>query len=189
MSQLNLEQKFHFNVLAQRACETAGIPQMRVSYNVKGGVGGTCDVAQNTINLNEHMAVQNFKDFNNIIVHEVAHMVDYVRNGKAFRRNKRGRIFHDKVFYSIMQEMIDKLAEEFQNLGTPSRCHQFSTKGLKGTRKQRRWAYYCGCLDYTHKIATVTHNRMQGLGKSSTRQHRICNKCESRLLFTGRELK
>jgi len=182
MSQLNIEQKFHFNVLTQRACAVAGIPAMRVAYDVRGCVGGNCDVAQNTINLNEALASKNFSDYNNIIVHEVAHMVDYVRNDNRFRRNGRGRIFHDKVFYGIMQAMINKLAAEFQNLGEPSRCHTFDVKGIKGGRKQRRWQYDCGCQ--MHKIATVTHNRVQK-GTST----RICKHCEGKLVFTGFEIK
>jgi len=179
MTVLNLEQKFHFNVLTQRACEAAGIPHMRVDYAVRGGVGGNCDVAQNTINLNEALAAKNFSDYNNIVVHEVAHMVDYVRNDYSFRQNGRGRIFHDKVFYSIMQAIINILRSEFENLGTPSRCHQFDVS--KVSRKQRRWEYRCGCN--VHSIATVTHNRMQA-GKK--KYH--CKSCKGNLTYTGKEI-
>jgi len=56
---------------------------------------------------------------------------------------------------------------------TPKRCHNMTVK----KNKTKSWGYTCFC-GITHKIATVTHNKMK-----AGRMVRHCLKCKGQLKF------
>lgn len=177
-----LQRKFISDLVVASAT-IAKIPVPAIHYTVKGRVAGRGGIIKGvlSVDFNEAIAKENFKAFANTVVHEVAHCVDYVRNGNKFRINGRGRIFHDKVFKSIMQEIIDSL-NGYGDLGTPATHHEYDVAAH--TRRQRRWEYVCNSCEKQWKISTVLHNRIQ------KGEMRICN-CKSSLgsaEFTGVQL-
>lgn len=61
------------------------------------------------------------------LYHELAHGVDYLRNGCKWRRgNGRKRLLHDRVFKTICRSFGQK----------GDRCHQVDTSGLRGGRRR-----------------------------------------------------
>ena len=174
MSVLTKQQRATLQGYTDKYCKLGNIKRMTNIYKAMGDTGGSCDVHKWVININQDMAAQNFHEYENIVIHEIAHAVDFVRNKRKWRRNGRGRIFHDKVFKSIMVE----LAANFAGLDT-STCH---TMPSVSKRKQRRWEYSCDCSE-THSIATVTHNRIQKGVKAFN-----CNDCGEKIKFTGNQV-
>lgn len=109
------------------------------------------------------------------VPHEVAHYVDFMRNGQKMRTHPSGRRdMHGRYFKAIMQEM---------GVTDTSTYHAYDTSHVQ-TKRQRRWEYACSCTSYS--IATVTHNRIQN------GQERQCTKCKeviNKHNFTGKEIK
>jgi len=102
------------------------------------------------VDFNESLFKKHPQNFiNDVIPHEVAHIV----TSKLYP----GASPHGKEWKSVMLFFGVE----------PNRCHAMQVT----KRRQRRWDHSCGCM--VHKVATVTHNRIQkGV------QYR-CNKCKN----------
>lgn len=69
-----------------------------------------------------------------------------------------------------------------KNLGMTevTRCHSQDVSAKRTI--QRRWEYTCQCAN-PHHVATVTHNKIQAGA------HRRCTVCDTRVIWTGKEVK
>ena len=113
----------------------------------------------------EHYGLERFQK---TLAHEFCHILQFV--------NRPGDKAHGIYFYRCMSIL------GFTNL--KNSYHDFDLRAVTGKprRKQRRWEYKCDCQ--THKIATVTHNRVQ-----RGQQSRICKSCRATIHWTGKECK
>lgn len=147
-------------------------------FDLKGTSAGRCSHTDGRsdikLSFNMPIAALNVADFAATVVHEVAHLVDFVRNGMKMRRNPNGtRNMHGASWKCIMMEL---------GIQQPKTCHSYELPAatlVKGV--QRRWEYRCACA-VAHKIATVTHNRIQ------QGQRRICKSCKQDIQYTGVQL-
>lgn len=165
--------------IVQDACLAAGIPVVNVVEKDLGRAAGKAN--GRTVWLHPALLARGSEaEQINIVVHEVAHCVDYHRNGMRWRKNGRGNIYHDALHKSIMQEIA---AKANFTMSPASTKHNISTKGL--VRRQRRWEYICKACDKPYSISTVMHNRIQ------KGEVRIC-KCKAHITaanFTNKEIK
>lgn len=165
--------------IVQDACLAAGIPVVNVIEKDLGRAAGKAN--GRTVWLNTNLIARGTEaEQINIVVHEVAHCVDYQRNGMKWRKNGRGNIYHDAQHKRIMHEIAAKANFTMSEATTK---HNLNTKGL--VRRQRRWEYVCKACDKPYSISTVMHNRIQ------KGEVRIC-KCKARITktnFTGQEVK
>jgi predicted SprT family Zn-dependent metalloprotease len=107
--------------------------------------------------------------FRKTLVHEFCHLLQFA--------NRPDDKAHGSYFYMLMDVMgFDNLVNSY---------HDFDLRTMMGKpkRKQRRWEYKCDCTQ-PHKVATVTHNKMQKKG-----QVRKCKDCGFVIKWTGKELK
>ena len=139
-------------------------------FDLTGGAAGCFSYNGQNMKLRFNMPIAeaNSDKFHETVVHEVAHLVDYVRNGYKMRKLANGnRDMHGRYFKSIMEE-----------LGVEARTYHSYV--VPEGRRQRRWEYTCSCM--THAVATVTHNRIQ---RGSPR---ICSHCRGSITFTGKQI-
>jgi len=118
------------------------------------------------------LASMGLEKFDETIVHECAHLIAYAING--YRRPRQGTrgAPHGKLWRNVMA-----------NLGYPNAKATWGapvTARKRGT--QRRWDYSCDCAK-NHKVATVTHNRIQ----RGVKTYR-CSDCETIIKWTGKEI-
>ena len=125
-------------------CEKANIEMPEVVVRNMGMIGGEFDPNTYTVSFNSQGLA--FDDFWTTVVHEVAHAVDWKRNGDRRRNGKC--IHHDETFYRICRELGDS---------EPTRTHSYP---FKPTRKYREFEYLCGCPE-PHIVKTPTHNKLQ----------------------------
>lgn len=113
----------------------------------------------------EHYGLERFK---RTLCHEFCHILQFA--------NRPGDKAHGDSFYRYMAIL------GFPNM--KNSYHDFDLRTLMGKKKrrQRRWEYKCDCQ--IHKIATVTHNRIQ-----KGQQSRICKSCRATIIWTKRECK
>lgn len=167
---LSTEQKKQIRNKVASLCEKAGIPVLGVRFNVTGKAAGNFQYKDWAVGFNEDIASRHWSEFENTIIHEVAHALDYFKAGMKFRYDTAGRRkLHDKVFKQYMIELGATEAKTY---------HSYKVEGV---RRQRRWEYVCE-QGHTLKVSTVIHNRIKG------GQRRICNKCKTEINFTGKEL-
>lgn len=123
-----------------------------------------------TMSFNQAIAAANWETFDDTIVHECCHALDFVNNGFAFRKLSNGNNDYHGAYW---KELMVSFGKE------PRRCHSYV---IPNARRQRRWGYTCLCEGFVHQIPTVTHNRIiKGAG-------RICRECRESLTFTGQEV-
>jgi predicted SprT family Zn-dependent metalloprotease len=137
--------------------------EVSVSFDLKGQVAGDFAWEQKHVRINAFV-VSNYPDkLQELMIHEVAHAVDYVQNGH--RKNSRGQyIGHDSKFRGYMRDIASELGATVSTKTT----HDMN---LPSARKMRKWKYQCGCADNI-VISTVMHNRIQKKG-----QTRGCHTC------------
>jgi predicted SprT family Zn-dependent metalloprotease len=148
-----------FDITSVRTAGTAG----------QKGVHRNCDKGFEAGYHGQALEHYGLDRFRKTLVHEFCHLLQFA--------NRPGERAHGVYFYSLMGIM------GFDNL--PNSYHDFDLRTMMGKpkRKQRRWEYKCAC-DEAHRIATVTHNRVQKKG-----QLRQCKTCSGILKWTGKELK
>ena len=158
-------------------CAKAGVPVPPVKFEAIGTRAG-CFTFYNIskehwLDFNLEIATKNGAAyFQRTVPHEIAHYVRWMRNGKEMDRHADGRKdMHGAKWKAVMHEL---------GATDDTAYHSYDVSHVP-RRRQRRWAYECGCT--THSIATVTHNKMvKGAG-------RICSDCKGKLKFAGYEIK
>ncbi len=122
----------------------------RIKFDLKGQSAGQHQFNKLTnahlLRFNLDIAMLNWDDYGQTVAHEVAHWATMVWVGLEYSGARR--ISHGKAWKHIMTEVFGK---------APNLYHNYSMPERKGT--QRRFDYNCGCM--IHKMATVTHNRIQ----------------------------
>jgi SprT protein len=98
------------------------------------------------------------------VLHELAHLVvGYARRQRIIRGRSTA---HGEDWQNVMRQWFHV---------EPRRTHDLSVSHLD-IRRQRRWAYGCGCR--TWQVTTVRHNRIQrGLAEYR------CERCRGTLTF------
>lgn len=144
-----------------QACLITGqqIPKISILLDLTGSAAGQYRGGQPPcIRYNPLIAAQAFTDFiARTVPHEVAHyVVDKLFAGKRTKP-------HGIEWRSLMQAFGLE----------PSVCHRYDLSGLP-VRKQRRYAYLCGCRE--HQLSATRHNRIQHRG---TRY--LCSQCGGEL--------
>lgn len=140
------------------ACDIADITPPVIAFDLKGKMGGWYIATEDKIRINVEIASRELENYKDTVLHELAHAIDYKRNGG--RKSSNGKwIHHDNLFRQYMREIggVDT-----------STTHNFETTPV---RTQRKWLYTCDCEENI-KVSTVIHNRIQKKG-----QVRICRTC------------
>jgi SprT protein len=141
-----------------------------IKFNLKGGtVAGRCVYyldGRGELEFNPIIMEDNWDDFDQTVIHEVAHYCVFLLYG-ALYKDKR-RVVHGNEWKRMMKFLGGKII----------RCHNYNTKrASKRCRTQRKWEYKCDCS--THLISTTLHNRMlRG-------QMRICVDCKTPIKYVG----
>ena len=118
--------------------------QIKVTYNVRGRVGGKASIQKRAVLVNEQLAYENFDDYLiNTIGHEVAHIVAYQLCGLRIKP-------HGYEWKGVMRILgLD-----------PVRCHNYNTarskRGGLGS-----YIYKCKCSKRTYRYYEKQHNEMQ----------------------------
>lgn len=121
-------------------------------------VGGYAYMRSNRIELNEQLFLANEETFfKDIIVHECAHLIQYVKYPRAKQA-------HGPEFKYIMV-----------GLGSnPDRCH---TMDVSVAFAKPMYQYKCSCT--THNLSKLIHNKVQN------GSNRVCSICKTRISFIG----
>ena len=153
-------------------CKAAQLQDISVSFDLKGKVAGDFAWAEKHVRINAFV-VSNYPDkLQELMIHEVAHAVDYVQNGH--RKNSRGQyISHDAKFRGYMRDIAMQLGVVVDTTTT----HQMN---LPSARRMRKWEYECGCPNNI-VVSTVMHNRMQK--KNERRKCLSCHKSIHKATF------
>lgn len=149
------------------------IMPIRVVFESEGTIAGAFYPSELKISFNQKMAKENWEAFDNTIIHEVAHAIDFIKGFDkpvmSTRRFADGRRnMHGKYFKRIAQELG----------GTGATYHSYK---IEGVRRQRRWEYLCDSCGRQYKVSTVMHNRI------TKGERRTCH-CHSSISFTGKQL-
>lgn len=127
-------------------------PDPTVGFFYVGCHAGLAYTDISRITFNVGLLTENKDTFDQIIGHEVAHIV-------AFDLYKeRG---HGAGWKHVMRSF---------NL-TPDRCHDYDTVSVASNRSIK-YEYSCGCKDVTHRVGAIIHTKIQD------GQERTCRKCK-----------
>lgn len=127
----------------------------QIKYTVRGTCGGKASGIKWYVDFNMGLIVDNLGEYiNQVVPHEVAHLVAYATNGYAheYKHTRRGkvRVSHGARFYRIMRMFgVDE-----------TRTHAMDTSKVAQKRKTKAFPCKCtGCgLEYT--IGTVRRNKI-----------------------------
>lgn len=142
-----------------------------VYYNVGGTSGGTAIPYHNVIELNPHILLsQTERYLNRTVPHELAHILArrYFQDVCGYKVTSHGK------YWKITMRIIGVPENEI------TRCHDYQIKHK--IKRQRKWAYTCGCVKIM-SISTTVHNRIQ---KKGTKYR--CRLCKEPLVFSGKEI-
>lgn len=81
-----------------------GMPHLKIEWMDRQNFLGLAYVAQDKIKLNKIILVS-FKLFDEVLKHEIAHCIQYKRNGNRFLTKNGRRILHGKDFAAVCKEM------------------------------------------------------------------------------------
>ncbi len=114
--------------------------QIKITYDVRGIVGGKASIQKRAVMVNEQLAYENFDDYLiNTIGHEVAHIVAYQLCGLRIKP-------HGKEWRGVMTVLgLD-----------PVRCHEYDTTRT-ARRRPRNYIYKCNCS--IHRITESRHKQ------------------------------
>ena len=153
-------------------CAKANVPFIEPEFDLRGRDAGQVvtydgDLSRARIRFNLPLAEMNDNFIDRTPVHEVAHYVDYYRNGCKTRRSANGnRDMHGKYWKAIMREL---------GAQDEKRCHSY--KGVERSRKYKMFAYACHAGHY-YELTSIRHNKVL----KGTMSY-VCRECKSKLHF------
>ncbi|WED22213.1 SprT family zinc-dependent metalloprotease [Vibrio sp. JC009] len=132
-----------------------------VNFKLRGKAAGKAYLQASEIRLNRVLFEENYTAFiNEVIPHEVAHLVTFQVFGKVRPHGKEWQMVMEKVF------------------GIPAKTtHSFEVISVQG----KTFEYQCSCEQYALSIRR--HNKVQ-----RKQANYICKSCRQPLLFTGKQL-
>lgn len=126
-------------------------------FRKKGTVGGTAHLSKNLIQINQELALHYKLLFlEEIIPHELAHLIVYQQYGKVKP--------HGKEWQFVMATIFKKI---------PNRTHSFA---LPNSQIKKCFEYRCPCQ--IHALTQIRHRRIQ-----TQKAIYICKKCSLPLVL------
>jgi SprT protein len=142
------------------------IKKYKVQFSQGGQTAGMFSYMSNgsgfRLNFNPIIMKDNWKDFEQTVIHEVAHLCAFLWRGEEYTRGYK-RISHGATWKDIMRFFEADV----------KRCHNYDVSVVKSVKAKKTFSYACNCM--THELTIIRHNRsMRG---TSYR----CNKCGATL--------
>ncbi|WP_340615476.1 SprT family zinc-dependent metalloprotease [Xenorhabdus entomophaga] len=133
-------------------------PEPNVTYRQRGTIAGSARLQDWEIRLNPVLLIENQQAFiDQVIPHELAHLLVYHQFGKVAPHGKEWRFFMETV------------------LKVPAnRTHQFSVNSVRS----KMFTYICHCQQ--HELTIRQHNKVLK-GKSCY----VCRQCGEKLILLG----
>ena len=132
-----------------------------VEFKKLGRTAGYAMPIKWMVQYNDTLAAENFEEFKQTVIHEVAHLVDYHLHGVQRSYNGR-RVVHGKTFKQIMVRLGAK----------PDTYHSYDTTSVErksGSRNKYVWVNTAG---QEMKLGVIRHNRMvAGTGRYWMKNH------------------
>ena len=154
------------------------MPYPTTMFKVRGTCGGKAHLHEWAVNFNEGLLVDNLSEYlNQTVPHEVAHLVDYKKNGLQYKHTRRGRqlIAHGPSFYRIMRDFGVK----------EKRTHSMDVSKVRTKRRTTKYIYACVCGKEV-ELGAIRHKKT-GIDGVAPYRH----KCHTigKLTFTGKAVK
>lgn len=122
----------------------------RVSYTLRGTVGGMANLTTWTILVNSILLMENLEDYiENTIPHEVAHLIDYKVHGIQYKGRKQ--IQHGYTWQQVMRVFGCD----------PSRCHSYDVSRAQ-VKKKAKYHYKCKGCAKDFFLGPVRHKKILG---------------------------
>jgi len=125
-----------------------------IGFTVKGSNGGTANGGTWHVNFNMGLIVDNMGEYlNQVVPHEVAHLVTFAKHGHEYKRTRRGsiRVSHGKNFYAVMRTFGVQ----------ETRCHSMDISKVKrAKRNTKKFAVKCPCCHTEFTVGTVRKNKI-----------------------------
>lgn len=136
-----------------------------LDFSIKGmSCCGRANRRENKIYINMQIAIRNFEDFKDTIIHEYAHLLD----NKVYQQ-----FSHGPTWKSIMVNLG----------GNPkSKAKGLNMEGIEKARKTTSYDYECACR--IHTLSSVRHNKIKN--KKMTYS---CKNCKTNLVFKSAKIK
>lgn len=132
-----------------------------VNFTVKGTVGGRATYTGHIVDFNKQLMLENWEEFDNTVIHEVAHLA-----AKALHGLKRIRP-HGPEWKSVFIRLG----------GNGKRCHSYDVSNTKIQRT--KYTYVCPNCNKTYHVGPKIHKKISVLG----RVYRC--KCKGAVEFLG----
>ncbi len=157
-TRINVLVEKHTNKVRKfKNCATFLTP--KVEFFNKGRKAGWAKYNSHTVGFNELIARDNWEEFENTIIHEIAHLA-------TIRLFPYAKQHHGPEFRRVMHHMG----------GSGATYHNYDVSSV--TTKQKRYVYACDCD--THALSGLKHARV----KKGVVYH--CKKCKATVKFTGK---
>jgi SprT protein len=129
---------------ARYGCQMA-VP--KVMFTQRGQIAGRASYAAHAVNFNKVLMVENWADFDQTIIHEVAHLVTRAVHGRAVEP-------HGHQWRNVMVALG----------GEPRRCHSYDVESVKIERTKYR--YECPQCGKTFDVGPKIHKKISVLGRT-----------------------
>ena len=163
----------------KRLCLLALVPVPEIRFDVKGTDGGNfthmVKSKEHWLDFNLLIAEDNQVEYiTRTVMHEIAHYVRWMRNGKVGDRSENGRRdSHGAKWRAVMVEL---------GATDITRCHSYDVAHLRA-RKIRKFEYQCVSCGTTYELTTIKHNRLL-----RNERHYVCHNDKANITLVG-ELK
>ena len=135
----------YFVAVARQKYPTLLMQDPQVLFFSNRRAAGSANWMQNYVKFNTILAEENKEEFDNTVIHEVAHLVAPRVHGIFIKP-------HGEEFKSVMAVLG----------GRPNRTHNYSTENVKSRTRvvKREFEYGCGCAGKVFKLTSIQHNRI-----------------------------
>ena len=144
--------------------------QIEIKYNLHGTTAGKAQNLKNNTQFklwfNLIIMNDNLLDYDQTIIHEIAHLFQYAIYDKK-NIKPHGQEFHK----------INKI------LGNTrlTRCHSYNVESIKELRKPKiKYIYTCIKCNKNFKLSSNLHTKI------NNGQNRICVNCKQKIIYTGK---